>query len=265
MSELPALHYAYKWEKERPNDIWFVQPMGGGKVKEITFKDAMDEARRMATHIQSFDFAPKTNIALFSKNSAWWILADLAIWMAGHVSVPLFPTLAADTIGQIIEHSESKMIFVGKLDGYSDMKSGIPDDLPAIALPLSPETGFPHWDEIITKSEPLKEDVQRDPTEMATIVYTSGSTGKPKGVMLSFGKMALCAYEVKNIIPIGQDDRFLSYLPLAHVFERFLVETCSLIYGYTVYFAESLDTFVDDLGWVCPTIFVLVPRLWLKF
>ena len=109
MSTEPALHYAYKWEKQRPNDVWFVQPMNDGQVKEITFKSAMDEARRMAAHLKSLNFPEKSNIALFSKNSAWWIMADLAIWMAGHISVPLFPTLAADTIKQILEHSESKL------------------------------------------------------------------------------------------------------------------------------------------------------------
>ena len=264
MSEL-ALHKAYHWEKTRPSDIWFTQPMGNGVVRELSFAEAMDEARRMAAHLISLDLPPKSQIALFSKNSAWWILADLAIWMAGHVSVPLYPTLAAETITQILEHSESKLIFIGKLDGYEAMAPGIPSDLPAITLPLSPETEHPTWANIIAETEPLAESPQRDPDEMATIVYTSGSTGVPKGVMLSFGSMALCVSEVRNVISIGKDDRMLSYLPLAHVLERFLVETATLIYGFHVFFAESLDTFVDDLKRARPTFFASVPRLWQKF
>ena len=264
MSEL-ALHKAYHWEKTRPSDIWFTQPMGNGVVRELSFAEAMDEARRMAAHLISLDLPPKSQIALFSKNSAWWILADLAIWMAGHVSVPLYPTLAAETITQILEHSESKLIFIGKLDGYEAMAPGIPSDLPAITLPLSPETEHPTWANIIAETEPLAESPQRDPDEMATIVYTSGSTGIPKGVMLSFGSMALCVSEVRNVISIGKDDRMLSYLPLAHVLERFLVETATLIYGFHVFFAESLDTFVDDLKRARPTFFASVPRLWQKF
>ena len=265
MSTEPALHYAYKWEKQRPNDIWFVQPMNDGQIREITFKAAMDEARRMAAHLKSLNFPEKSNIALFSKNSAWWIMADLAIWMAGHVSVPLFPTLAADTIKQILDHSESKLIFVGKLDGFEAMKPGIPDDLPAISLPLSPQTPYQSWQQIVDKTEPLTEDVKRDPEEMATIVYTSGSTGKPKGVMLGFGPMAHCVSAVQELITIDKNDRVLSYLPLAHVFERFLVETSTLIFGVKVYFAQSLDTFVNDLNRARPTVFASVPRLWLKF
>ena len=260
-----ALHYAYEWEKSKPNEVWFVQPMGNGVVKEITYGQAMEEARRMASHLLSLNFPAKSQIALFSKNSAWWIIADLAIWMAGHVSVPLYPTLAPHTIKQILEHSESKLIFVGKLDGFEAMKSGIPEDMPTIALPLSPKTDYETWEGIIAKTEPLAGEVLRDPTEMATIVYTSGSTGTPKGVMLSFGKMGSCVAEVQNIIPIGKDERMLSYLPLAHVFERFLVETATLVYGFQVFFAESLDTFVVDLNRARPTIFASVPRLWLKF
>ncbi|MEE2757625.1 MAG: AMP-binding protein [Myxococcota bacterium] len=264
MSDL-ALHRAYHWEKTRPSDIWFTQPMGNGVVRELSFAEAMDEARRMATHLISLDLPPKSQIALFSKNSAWWILADLAIWMAGHVSVPLYPTLAADTIGQILEHSESKLIFIGKLDDYESMAPGIPDDLPAITLPLSPTTPHPTWANIIGETEPLQESPLRDPDEMATIVYTSGSTGVPKGVMLGFGSMASCVAEVQNVISIGKGDRMLSYLPLAHVLERFLVETATLIYGFHVFFAESLDTFVDDLKRARPTFFASVPRLWQKF
>ncbi|MGC6417599.1 MAG: AMP-binding protein [Bradymonadia bacterium] len=264
MSEL-ALHKAYHWEKTRPSDIWFTQPMGNGVVRELSFAEAMDEARRMAAHLISLDLPPKSQIALFSKNSAWWILADLAIWMAGHVSVPLYPTLAAETITQILEHSESKLIFIGKLDGYEAMAPGIPADLPAITLPLSPQTDHPTWASIIAETEPLADSPQRDPDEMATIVYTSGSTGIPKGVMLSFGSMALCVSEVRNVISIGKDDRMLSYLPLAHVLERFLVETATLIFGFHVFFAESLDTFVDDLKRARPTFFASVPRLWQKF
>ena len=113
------LDYVQKWERERPNDIWFTQPLGKGEIRDLSFKEALDEARRMAAHLRSLDFPAQSKIALFSKNTAWWILADIAIWMAGHVSVPLYPTLTAETIRQILEHSEAKLIFIGKLDGFT--------------------------------------------------------------------------------------------------------------------------------------------------
>lgn len=259
------LEQVYHWEKNHPDRVQFTQPMGNGVVKEITWKQAVDEARRMAAYLRAQDFPEKSHIAIFSKNSAYWIIADLAIWMAGHVSIPLYPILAPDTIKYILEHSESKLVFVGKLDGFDDMKSGLPDDLPKVAMPLSPKTDYKHWDEIIKEHEPITDNPTRDGEEMATIVYTSGSTGRPKGVMISFNGMAISAQGVGTRLQISENDRMLSYLPLAHVLERMLVETHSLICGFQVFFAESLNTFVEDLRRASPTLFVSVPRLWLKF
>ena len=82
---------------------------------------------------------PGSRIGILGKNSAGWIMADLAIWMAGYVSVPLYPTLAADTVRQILEHSEARLLFVGKLDGWAGMKPGIPAGLNCISLPLAPD------------------------------------------------------------------------------------------------------------------------------
>jgi long-chain acyl-CoA synthetase len=102
---------------DAPDKTVFTQPMGGGVVREWTWKQAVDEVRRMAAYLKGLEPAePGTRIALLAKNSAHWMMADWAIWMAGHVSVPLYPTLAANTVRQILDHSESKLLFVGKLD-----------------------------------------------------------------------------------------------------------------------------------------------------
>ena len=258
------LDYVYEHEKNTGDRVWLTQPMGKGEVIEITWKRALDEARRMAAHLDSLGYPKGSNIALFSKNSAWWFLADLAIWMAGHVSVPLYPTLTPGSIAQILDHSEAKLIFVGKLDGFAAMEPGIPKELPRIALPLSPKLDAPSWNEIIAKTEPIAGSPTRDPDDLATIVYTSGSTGVPKGVMHSFRTM--CG--VRHIIDLiggRPDDRMLSYLPLAHVAERCVIETPSMMTGGQIFFAESLDTFVQDLRRAKPTLFLSVPRLWHKF
>ena len=264
MSEI-ALDRGLRWESETPDSLWMTQPTGGGAVKEFTWKEGMDEARRMASHLRSLDLPEKSNIAIFSKNSAWWILADLAIWMAGHVSVPLYPTLTPDTIKQILEHSGSKLIFVGKLDGYAAMAPGIPEGLSAIEMPLAPDTGFTKWSDLVGKNEPLTDISKRSADEMATIVYTSGSTGAPKGVMISFGAMATAIKGLSEHLGVQSYDRMLSYLPLAHVFERWVVETGTLWNGNPIFFAESLNTFVADLRRARPTLFISVPRLWQKF
>ncbi|MEM1414165.1 MAG: AMP-binding protein [Myxococcota bacterium] len=259
---------AYHFETSRKNEIWLTQPMGGGQVLELTWGEAMDQARRMAAYLKTLDLPAQSQIALFSKNSAWWIISDLAIWMAGHVSVPIYPTLNAETIRYIIEHSEAKAIFIGKLDGYEAMAPGIPDGLPRITTPLCPEgiEGATVWDDVMTDHEPLEGQTERDPGELATIVYTSGSTGKPKGVMHSFGTMTASGSGIlRSIGGVDANDRMLSYLPLAHVYERVLVETTTLLLGFKVYFAESLETFLADLQRARPTIFASVPRLWSKF
>jgi long-subunit acyl-CoA synthetase (AMP-forming) len=266
MAELSlALDDVYRWEKETPNRLWMTQPIGGGEVKTYTWAEAMDEARRMAAYLKSLGLPPGSHIAQISKNCAHFILADLAIWMAGHVSVALYPTLNPDTIDYILKHSESKLLFVGKLDGWDEIKKGIPADMPCISFPLAPPNDYPTWDSITSRTEPIQGNPKRTADDPAIIVYTSGSTGRPKGVMHSFVAIAASVKGAEQVFHATPNDRMLSYLPLAHVFERFCVETQGLNTGMQLFFAESLETFVQDLNRAQPTIFVSVPRLWLKF
>ncbi len=258
------LDFVYENEKNRADDVWLTQPMGDGTVRDITWREAIDEARRMAAHLRSLDLPTPSQISLFAKNNAWWFLADIAIWMAGHVTVPLYPTLAPDTIRQILDHSEARLVFVGKLDGFEQMKAGIPDGLRRIALPLAPAIDAPSWTDLIAKTKPLEGEPRRDADDVATIIYTSGSTGVPKGVMHSFRTMC-SALAFADVIGMSHADRMLSYLPLAHAYERAVVETPAMKTGMHIYFAEKLDTFVLDLQRARPTIFLSVPRLWTKF
>jgi long-subunit acyl-CoA synthetase (AMP-forming) len=266
MTELRlVLDDAYHWEKTAPNQLWLTQPIGNGEVQKYTWAQAMNQVRRMAAHLKSLDLEPGSHIALISKNCAHFIFADLAIWMAGHVSVALYPTLNADTIDYILDHSESKLLFVGKLDDWEEIQKGIPDGMPCIAFPLAPQTEYESWDSITARTEPLQGNPSRKPEKPAIIVYTSGSTGRPKGVMHNFGAIAASVDGAQEIFHADTKDRMLSYLPLAHVFERFVVEAQGIRTGGQLFFAESLDTFVADLNRAQPTIFISVPRLWLKF
>ncbi|MBP5991521.1 MAG: AMP-binding protein [Piscinibacter sp.] len=260
-----ALQRLYHWEKSAPERRVFTQPLGGGVLRTMNWRELMDETRRMAAHLQSYGFAPGSRIAILSKNCAHWLMSDWAIWMAGHVSVPLYPTLAADTIRQILQHSEAKLLFVGKLDGWEAMKPGVPAGLPCIAYPLAPPTDYPGWDEIVKRTPPLQGEPLRDGDELSTIMYTSGTTGSPKGVMHSFATFAWSIQAGLKRVPIDTNSRMLSYLPLAHVAERTLVEHGLLATGMEVFFAESLDTFTADLQRARPTVFFSVPRLWVKF
>lgn len=263
-NKLP-LDMVYHWEATNANSLYMTQPIGDGKVVEYTWGRAVDEARRMASYLKSLNLPEKSRIGLISKNCAHWIMTDWAIWMAGHISVPLYPMLNADTVNYVLNHAECDVLFVGKLDDWELMKPGVPESVRCISYPLSPPNDFETWDDIVAKYPPLEENVHRNGEEMATIVYTSGSTGRPKGVMLSFLNMAYAAEGGLGVLNVGSNERMLSYLPMAHVFERTFVELASLYAGFHVFFAESLDTFVEDMKRAQPTLFLSVPRLWVRF
>lgn len=262
------LDWALHWEKQSPDLLHFIQPMGGGSanLKTWTWAQAVKEARRMAAHLERLNFPPKSRIAICSKNCAYWLLADWAIWMAGHVSVPLYPVLNAGTVRYILEHSDAKLLFVGKLDAvWGEMQSGVPVGVQKIRFPLSPPGDGDKWDDIVGRQEPLASAAPRTLEEMATIVYTSGSTGQPKGAMLSFGAMAAATAGIVRLFKMTPNDRMLSYLPLAHTMERWLIDGAATQASFQVFFAETPDTFLQDLQRARPTLFLSVPRLWLKF
>ncbi len=259
------LDAVYEWERNHPDRVYLTQPLGNGQVKDYTWAETMDEARRMAAYLRSLDLPKNSNIALISKNCAHFIICDLAIWMAGHATIALYPTLNADTANYILDHSDSRLVFVGKLDDWDEMEPGVPADLPRIALPLAPATDYDKWDDIIARNDPITDNPRREPDELALMCYTSGSTGRPKGVMHSFASASLPAHGYQVEFGFGDQDRVLSYLPLAHVMERVTVECTSFFSGSHIYFSDSLETFVQDLKRARPTVFISVPRLWLKF
>ena len=264
------LDYVYEHEAARPDKVYLTQPVGGGQVVDYTWRQTLDQARRMAAYLKSQGFEPGARIAMLSKNCAHFFIAELAIWMAGGTTVAIYPTETADTVRFVLEHSGASLLFVGKLDTWSQQALGVPEGLPCIALPLAPKTRFDTWDAVVGRTAPLLGKVQRSPTELAMLAYTSGSTGQPKGVMHSFECMTRAAEGlVDSMAPYmgnNSEARGLSYLPLAHVFERAYVECASMVKGNShIFFAESLETLMEDLNRARPTSFISVPRLWLKF
>lgn len=264
------LDYIYEHETQRANQVFLTQPFGGGKVVNYTWAQVMDQARRMAAYLQAQGFEPGSRIAILSKNTAHFIMAEIAIWMAGHTTVAIFPTEGADIVQYVLEHSEAKLVFVGKLDTWEQQKSGIAASLPKVALPLAPQTGFESWDAIAQRTQPLAGKPARGADDLMFIMYTSGSTGTPKGVMHSFARGTAASEGINAYLEqelgAGFTYRALSYLPLAHIFERAWVECANFVMGRGhIFFAESLETFVQDLQRTRPTVFISVPRLWLKF
>lgn len=264
MKYLP-LERLYQHEQERPDAVYMIQPLGEGKVREYTWKETVEESRRMAAYLKAQNFPPGSSIAILSKNCAEFIMSSFAIWMAGHVSCPIYPTLDPDTVNYILTHSESRLLFVGKLDIWDRLKQGVPQGMPLVSYPLSPPNDYPTWSAIVAETPPIEGRPVRDPDDISIIFYTSGSTGRPKGVENTFKNMAAAATSELAVYDLNTEDRYISYLPLAHSMETMVGLNLALAVGFRVYFADTLDTFLQDLNRARPTLFVSVPRLWLKF
>ncbi len=262
--ELP-LNRFYHWERERAGLPFLTQPFNGGNVREWTWSQAAGEIRRIAAYLKAQNWEPGSHIAILSKNCAWWIMADLAIWMAGHVTVPIYASVRAESVRQILDHSEAKACFVGPTDEREAALLGIPSSVHCIHFPTVPDGPGPNWNSIVASSPALDGQPTRRATDLATIFYTSGTTGVPKGVMQSFTALAFVAKTLAaRLSVLGQPQRGISYLPLAHIFERSGTEMPAVIFGWHVFFTEGLETFIADLQRARPTIFLAVPRILFK-
>ena len=260
-----ALEMLYIWERQQGNKIFLRQPEGD-RWHELTWSEVGRQARCMARVLNTLGCQEGDRVALLSKNCAQWIIADLAIMMAGCVSVPLYATQPPDSIQFVLDHSEAKVIFVGKVEQADKVDIAIPDSIPRIAFPYADGLkGTLKWNDLIENTVPLGDNYVPGLDNLATIIYTSGTTGFPKGVMHTFRSIAHAAVGYKENNGFDKNDRLFSYLPLSHVAERVLVEMIGLYCGATISFAESLETFSRNLQSVSPTAFFSVPRLWMKF
>jgi long-chain acyl-CoA synthetase len=266
------LDYFYQFEAETPDAVFMRQPEGD-KWHHITWRQAGDQARRMAHAMQNLGLQAGDKVGIVSKNCYHWIIADLAISMGGFVSTPFYPNLTAIQLKEVLLASEAKLCFVGKLDEWAQMKTGLIDGLKVIRFPQYPgnatiDQGL-DWDELIANTAPLQGSPKPGLDDLWTVIFTSGTTGAPKGVMLSHRHPAALLYNerVNGDLKIfeGDEHRFFSFLPLNHIAERVIVEIACLLTGGTISFAESIDTFAKNLQDTQPTLFMAVPRIWSKF
>jgi long-subunit acyl-CoA synthetase (AMP-forming) len=266
MSTRTILDSVYDHEEKLASHVYLTQPLGGGQVKEYTWKSVMNEARRLATYLQAQGLQRGDRVAMLTKNCADFFIAELAIWMGGFTTVSIFPTEGADTIKYVLEHSEAKLILIGKLDTWAQQEAGVPANVKRLSMSMGPKGSWDQWADVLAKNEPIAGKPNREGKDIAMFIYTSGSTGKPKGVMHSFERMTKATEQIVSRISLAGGDRALSYLPLAHIFERAYIECGSLMVGSVqIFFAEDLSTFLADLKRARPTVFLSVPRLWLKF
>jgi long-chain acyl-CoA synthetase len=267
-----TLEYFYEWERAKPDTPFLRQPYGD-TWREISWREAGLAARRLASALLAMGMRPGDKVGIVSKNCYHWILADLGIMMAGLVSVPFYPNLTAAQLRQVLELSDAKILFVGKLENWREMSAGVPQTTRLIAFPHYEgndrvEEGEA-WDEVLARHEPIAGDPLPGLHDIWTILFTSGTTGAPKGVTHSYHAPATLMHNEKingNLkIFSDEDHRFFSYLPLNHIAERIIVEVAAILTGGTVSFAESIDTFARNLQATQPTLFMAVPRIWSKF
>jgi long-chain acyl-CoA synthetase len=262
MPSLP-LEQFLKWEKENPDRIFLRQP-ANGVWKTWTWAQTGNDSRRIAQGFRSLGLKEGDHVALLSKNCAQWIIADIALMMAGCISIPIYPTLSAAAIEPILIHSDAKAIIVGKLDDYVSQVTGIPPAMIRISIN---EYGIKEKcsvEEMIEKNEPLTTFYQWNKDEILTIIYTSGTTGKSKGVMHDAGAFGATLTAAIPQLELPHQPQMISYLPLSHIAERVGVEMNAFYSCGTISFAESLETFSKNLAEIQPQIFFAVPRIWGK-
>ena len=262
----------YKWEKEKANDPFLRQPFGDNWF-EYTWAEVGLMARKIASSIDSYNLPEKSHIGLISKNCREWVIADLAIMMSGHISVPFFPTLKSYELENLIDFGEVKLLFAGKLENWEEQSKGV-KNIPIISFPnYKNHSAIPNsanWNDLLEKFEPKTDNYHPKLKDIWTIVFTSGTTGDPKGVVIDYNTIYLTKDIIENKVnplAVNRDgnNTFLSYLPLNHIFERVVIESSCLRYGGTMSFVESLDSFGKNLSDVQPTTFAGVPRIYNKF
>ena len=262
----------YKWEEELKNKPFLKQPFGD-LWENYTWEQVGNMARKLSTGLKSMGLPEKSHIGLVSKNCREWIIADLAISMSGHISVPFFPTLKSYEIEKLLDFGDVSVLFVGKLENWEEMKKGVRDDMPIIAFPHykdhSKVSEGKQWHDFINEFDAQTEDFKPKLKDIWTIIFTSGTTGDPKGVVLTYETL----YNTKRITEDGNplkvdfsgNNDFISYMPLNHIFERVVIEHSAFRFGGTISFVESLETFGQNLNDVKPTAFQGVPRIYSKF
>jgi len=253
------------WEQRYADQVYLRQPVAG-EFQELTWSQVAEQTRKIAGFLESLQLPEKSCIAMLSKNCAHWFIADLAIMMAGHISIPIYATANAETIAYVLAHCEAKAIFVGKLDNWEIQEAAIPKDMRRIALPYDTMPAEHQWHGVLSCNDPIKKPISPDGSDTMSIIYTSGSTGRPKGVEITFRAYMTAAHNLKDFLQVGRGDTMFSYLPLAHITERVFIQGMSMVSGLVpVSFVESLDSFASNLQSVQPTLFISVPRLWVKF
>jgi len=239
-----------------------------GKWVKYSIDEYISAAENISFGLLKLGVKPGDNVATISGSRPEWNLVDMGIQQAGAIHVPIYPTISESDYKYILEHAGVKVIFVSGWDTYRKIEHLVGDLQGLLNIYSFRETeNVSLLSDLISLgseyADPEKVKLIKDsikPDDLATIIYTSGTTGNPKGVMLSHANIISNFMAVKDIPPVGEEGRALSYLPLCHIYERMLVYLYQYL-GISVYYAESPATVGDNLREIKPEIFSTVPRL----
>lgn len=279
MPKFPSLHMYLRhaaYSIKSPNDIYLLEKKRDEPYKGLSFSEVLDTANHIAAYLLNKGMQHQAKAALIIENCPEYIMFDQALLELGVVNVSIYPTLSESDVAYIINDSGSEVILVGTpflLRKVMKIKDQCPT-LKDIIISYETETvpnGVTTWKKMLEDGRNLYasnkqavEDrlaaVNRD--DLACLLYTSGTTGKPKGAMLTHNNFITNVEMAIHLMPIvNKDYRFLSFLPLCHVYERTATYYLSTIVGSQVAFAQSLESLSSNIIETKPTAILTVPRL----
>lgn len=261
-------HYATYFPKDdalagKENGVWVT----------YSTKQYIDKVNYISYGLMQLGVKKGDRIASISNNRPEWNFLDMALHQLGAIHVSIYPTISESDYEYILNHAEVKMVFVSGWDLLRKIQNII-DRIPALegqVYTFRNLRGYKHLNEVIELGianpspqylEEIKDSIT--PDDVVTLIYTSGTTGNPKGAMLTHANILNNVKAVLPIIPIRDNSRCLSYLPLCHVYERMMIYAWQYL-GISIYYTENIATIADDLKEIRPDIFTTVPRLLEKF
>ena len=256
--------FYYFAAENKPKKDAFTQKEMGSWVS-VSSQEFIVKSKQFSTGLLKLGIKKGDRIAIISNNRTEWHLTDLAAQQLGIINVPVYPNITEDDYEYILNNCGAKMVFVSDseiLTKIIDIKSKI-SSLDHI-YSFNQIESQKNYSELLIADidepgiENAKKEVHED--DVATLIYTSGTTGNPKGVMLTHKNLVSNVLGSEPRLPIGIDQRALSFLPLCHVFER-MVDYLYIYKSVSIYYAESIDAIGDNLKEVKPHLFATVPRL----
>lgn len=256
----------YAQLKDFPQSDAFASKVNG-EWKKISTQELIDTSNKVSLALLKLGVQPDDKIALVSTSRPEWNMVDQGILQTGAVNVPVYPTISESDYKFIFNDAEIKYAFVNDKNLFTKINN-IKKDVPSLKEIFSFEKveGCRHFSDFLSLgeggdlAEVEKSKAAVQPSQLATIIYTSGTTGNPKGVMLSHNNIVSNIKAVLPALPLNENMRCLSFLPLCHIFERVVVYVY-IARGVSVYYAESMETIADNLKEVKPNFFTSVPRL----